>query len=280
MSKEQDAIFVRNLSIMVIVLIVIGIGAFTIAKMISSDSAAITVTDAMIAARLAPVGSANVEEPFVLGGAAVAAEEPVATDTATTDVVAAEEGKTSYGKICFACHDAGIGGAPKHGDVAAWTDRLQKGPDMLVSNAINGFTGETGIMPPKGGLPSLSNDEVGAAVHYMLAALGGEGDSAKPSTAAAVEMAAATPAMSAGRGKEVYDSACFVCHATGVAGAPKLGDATGWAPRVKQGSDTLYGHAIKGFMGEAGLMPPKGGRMDYSDEDVKAAVDYMVSESH
>ena len=63
-------------------------------------------------------------------------------------------------------------------------------------------------------------------------------------------------------------------------------DTTEWsivsqwrAPRIALGSETLYTHAIKGFMGEAGLMPPKGGRMDYSDDDVKAAVDYMVINS-
>tara|TARA_B100001123_G_scaffold374369_1_gene439632 strand:- start:205 stop:594 length:390 start_codon:yes stop_codon:yes gene_type:complete len=82
-----------------------------------------------------------------------------------------------------------------------------------------------------------------------------------------------------GRGKEVYDSACFICHATGVAGAPKLGDIANWAPRINQGMELLYSRAVKGFMGESGLMPPKGGRMDFSDEDVNAAVDYMVIES-
>ena len=99
---------------------------------------------------------------------------------------------------------------------------------------------------------------------------------ASPTAETGAAVAAATPAMGDGRGKEVYDAACFVCHATGVAGAPKFGDPVGWNARIAQGTDTLYTHAIKGFMGEAGLMPPKGGRMDYSDDDVKAAVDYMV----
>ena len=78
-------------------------------------------------------------------------------------------------------------------------------------------------------------------------------------------------------GKAVYDTACFICHATGVTGAPKPGDVEDWTPRIAQGADTLYEHAIKGFQGQKGIMPPKGGNLALSDEDVKAAVDYLVS---
>ena len=81
------------------------------------------------------------------------------------------------------------------------------------------------------------------------------------------------------KGKKIYDATCMACHAAGVAGAPKLGDKAAWAPRIAQGNDTLHTHAIKGFQGKAGMMPPKGGNMSAKDEDVKAAVDYMVSQS-
>lgn len=81
------------------------------------------------------------------------------------------------------------------------------------------------------------------------------------------------------KGKKVYDASCMACHAAGVAGAPKLGDKAAWGARIAQGNDTLYTHAIKGFQGKAGMMPPKGGNMSLKDEDVKAAVDYMVSQS-
>lgn len=77
-------------------------------------------------------------------------------------------------------------------------------------------------------------------------------------------------------GKGVYDQACMACHAQGVAGAPKFGDAEAWAPRIAKGKDTLYQHAINGFQGDAGVMPPKGGFANLSDEEVKAGVDYMV----
>lgn len=78
-------------------------------------------------------------------------------------------------------------------------------------------------------------------------------------------------------GEEVYNTACSACHAAGVAGAPKFGDTAAWGPRIEKGKDTLYTHAINGFQGQAGFMPPKGGRTDLSDDSVKAAVDYMVS---
>jgi cytochrome c5 len=80
------------------------------------------------------------------------------------------------------------------------------------------------------------------------------------------------------KGKTVYDTACVVCHQTGVGGAPKIGDKAAWADRIAQGEGTLADHAIKGFQGKTGMMPPKGGRTDLSDEDVKAAVSYMVGE--
>jgi len=78
-------------------------------------------------------------------------------------------------------------------------------------------------------------------------------------------------------GKATFQQTCFACHGTGAAGAPKAGDKAAWGPRIKQGKDTLYNHAIHGFKGEKGFMPAKGGRTDLSDDAVKAAVDYMVS---
>lgn len=80
-------------------------------------------------------------------------------------------------------------------------------------------------------------------------------------------------------GKSVYNKACMACHAAGVAGAPKLGDKAEWGPRIAQGNDTLYTHAIKGYQGKKGFMPAKGGNASLSDADVKASVDYMVSQS-
>ena len=99
---------------------------------------------------------------------------------------------------------------------------------------------------------------------------------AAPQQVAAAGGAAAPAAGGKVDGKATYDATCQVCHAAGVAGAPKFGDKAGWAPRIAQGTNMLYQHAIKGFQGEAGMMPPKGGSTA-PDADVKAAVDYMVA---
>jgi len=77
-------------------------------------------------------------------------------------------------------------------------------------------------------------------------------------------------------GQEIYDNVCMACHTTGAGGSPTLVKAQ-WDSRIEQGKETLYKHAIEGYTGSAGLMPAKGGRMDLTDEQVKAAVDYIVS---
>ncbi len=92
------------------------------------------------------------------------------------------------------------------------------------------------------------------------------------------EVAEAAP-MAADRGMEVYQGTCFACHGPGIAGAPKLGDKAAWAPRIAQGMEILVSHAINGFQGASGVMPPKGGRTDLSDEDISLAVTYMVEQS-
>jgi cytochrome c5 len=79
-------------------------------------------------------------------------------------------------------------------------------------------------------------------------------------------------------GEEVFKQTCTACHGTGVAGAPKVGDAAAWAPRLANGADTLHKHAIVGFQGTAGFMPPTGGATSLSDKSIMNAVDYMVSQ--
>lgn len=87
------------------------------------------------------------------------------------------------------------------------------------------------------------------------------------------------PVAAAMSGPQVYNSACVACHGAGVAGAPIPGNQEQWAPRIALGLDVLKDHAINGFSGSVGYMPAKGGRMDLSDDDVAAAVEYMVSET-
>ena len=88
---------------------------------------------------------------------------------------------------------------------------------------------------------------------------------------AAVETAPAEPRS----GESVYNKSCMSCHATGAAGAPKLGDAAAWAPRVAAGADSLWKNAVNGL----NAMPPKGLCMDCSDDELKAAIDYIVMNS-
>jgi cytochrome c5 len=80
-------------------------------------------------------------------------------------------------------------------------------------------------------------------------------------------------------GDEVYTASCIACHGTGIAGSPKVGDTAAWAERIAAGTDSLYTHAISGFTGKTGMMPPKGGNASLSDDEIKAAVDYMVGQS-
>jgi c(7)-type cytochrome triheme protein len=91
---------------------------------------------------------------------------------------------------------------------------------------------------------------------------------------AALFLAHALPASAAMSGQDVYKQTCFLCHASGISGAPKFGNASDWNPRTAAGNARLYENALKGT---AKGMPPKGGNMNLSDAEVKVAVDYMVA---
>lgn len=96
------------------------------------------------------------------------------------------------------------------------------------------------------------------------------------SLAAAADASAKPPLT----GEQVYRNVCSACHSPpGAGGAPALGNAEAWAPRIAQGMDTLIEHALKGFVGKAGVMPRKGERPDLSDDEVISAVQYMVEQS-
>lgn len=202
--------------------------------------------------------------------------------------------ETVFTAICSACHTSGAAGAPKLGDAGAWAPRIAQGYDTLLKHAIEGVR----AMPAKGGNPDLDDVEVARAVVYMANKGGAkfkepEVPAAPTAVPAAAAVAPATPAagvpavaeaapvaaapsLAEDAGKKVYSATCVACHGAGIAGAPKFADNAAWAPRVKQGSAVLYEHAIKGFQGKAGMMPPKGGS-SATDEEVKAAVDYMAN---
>jgi len=129
-----------------------------IAVLLAASAFAVDLTDsqrAEIEARIAPVGESCMQGDNSCGGAAaaVASSGP-------------RSGEDVYNAACMACHSTGAGGAPKVGDVAAWAERIAKGNDALYSSGVNGVAG-TGMMA-KGGCMNCSDEEVHAAVDYMV----------------------------------------------------------------------------------------------------------------
>jgi cytochrome c5 len=122
------------------------------------------LTDAAIAKRLKPVGEVVVDasqpKPAPAAAVAVAAPAPGAPAPAADG----GKGKSVYDSACTACHTAGVAGAPKAGDKAAWAPRVKTGAAALYTSALKGKN----AMPPKGGNLSLSDADVKAAVDYMV----------------------------------------------------------------------------------------------------------------
>lgn len=206
-------------------------------------------------------------------------------------------GQQVYDAACTTCHATGVAGAPVFGSKDAWAPYIATGYDEMLKNAMNG----KGAMPAKGGNPSLKDIELARAVVYMTNASGAnypepaeEGataavpaDEAKTEVAAAAEPASAPeaadnadngiPAATAEQlatGKAIYDTACFACHATGVAGAPTFGSKEAWAPYIETGLDTMLQIAIAG----KGAMPPRGTAMNASDDELRATILYMIED--
>lgn len=126
--------------------------------------------------------------------------------------------------------------------------------------------------------------EVTVAAAPAPAAEAPAGEAAAPAEAApaeaapaATETAAAAPAAASGAaaGEAIYNKACIACHAAGVAGAPKLGDAAAWEPRIAKGIDALLQSAINGL----NAMPPRGTCMDCSDDDLRNGIEFMISKA-
>ena len=254
-------------------------GIVLLVNYVSSASQPAAGSDALgpqaTAARIQPVGRVVVKD--------------------VSDVTALRSGEDAFKGQCAACHSAGLAGAPKFGDAAAWAPRIKTGYDALLTSALKG----KGAMAAQGG-GDLSEIEIGRAVVYMANAGGAKFDEPKAPAAAgsapaapaaaapaavaapapvvaaaavapvaAVVATAATPAMAA---PALYTQVCSVCHTAGIAGAPKTGDKAAWAPRLAVGIDGLTASAIKG----KGAMPAKGGAAAASDADIKAVVAYMV----
>ena len=222
------------------------------------------MTPESVAARIQPVGRVE----FGAGGGAAAGTR---------------SGEEIVKAVCTACHQAGVANAPKLGDKAQWAPRLKQGLNALVASVVKG----KGAMPPKAGDPSLTDEEIARAVVAMANEAGAKFKApaaSKPASAAATQPAATAatqPAAQAAEkpaaadGKAVYNQTCIACHMQSVAGSPKLGDKAAWAPRIKTGMDSLVQSVLKG----KGAMPPKGGNASLNEAQVRAAVEFMVSQS-
>ena len=159
---------------------------------------------------------------------------------------------------------------PQRADVAG-TSTVAPGAGAGAGTAA---TAAPAAAAPAAAAPPASTPAAAAAVAAEPAAPAPAPAAAPAAASAAAQAAtggAAKTAASGGAGEALYKETCMVCHATGVAGAPKFGDKAAWAPRVQQGIPTLVQNAIKG----KGAMPPRGGS-SASDQDMRAAVEYMV----
>lgn len=236
-------LFAPLLAIFLIVQLILGIQGKHIAD--TTSDAAVKATEA----RIRPVATL----------AALDANAPRVEQT----------GQQVFEAVCTSCHTAGALGAPKYQNKGDWAPRIAQGYDTLIKHALEGIR----QMPARGGNPDLSDIEIARAVAYMANAAGAsfkEPEAAPPAAAGA----AAGGKPDATKGKVVFDANCAACHATGVAGAPKLGDKAAWAPRVATGYDTLLTSALKG----KNAMPAKGGNADLADADVGNAVMYLYVE--
>lgn len=168
MLRNHDRHFLKNFTIVIVGLHVVALALIVLAWMlhearpVEENSAAIAEVDA----RLQPVGA-------VYAGATGAAARAAAAEAARAAAAAQVayggtlDGQVIYDQLCGACHANGVGGAPLM-TRAAWAPRIARGEETLIDHAIAGFQGETGIMPPKGGNPSLTDEQVAATVRWML----------------------------------------------------------------------------------------------------------------
>jgi cytochrome c5 len=257
---------------------------------------AIIALVAYVVAENKPAGSSEAER-YALGGiTAQDVDRGVAERLRKVGTVeirdanrALKSGEEVYKAQCAACHASGAANAPKLADAAAWGARIKTGFEALVTSALKG----KGAMPAQSG-GDFEDTEIARAVAFMANAAGAKfaepqrgaavvaagaaapaapgAPAAAAPTAATVAVAAAPQAAAAGGGEALYKQACSVCHAAGVANAPKLGDKAAWAPRLKTGMPALVASVVNG----KGAMPPKGGSTA-SEADIRAAVEFMAS---
>jgi cytochrome c5 len=168
-SKHDDHFF-NVFSAVLGILVAITIGLFVFARIVGGSMAESHVqSDPLlqkeVAERIQPFGQVAVAGQD--NSALTIAPPPGAAASATAAALPAN-GEETYRAVCAVCHDAGIAGAPKMGDKAAWSGRIAQGADTLHKHAIEGFQGAAGLMPAKGGRADLTDELVIQAVDYMV----------------------------------------------------------------------------------------------------------------
>lgn len=265
--NQQDRDFVRTALAVLVGLVLLAVifffAAQLLSKMSGGGSATLTMAEKATDERIQPVGHVETGSADSAGGAAAAG--------------GGRSGKEVVDAVCGACHATGAAGAPKIGDKGAWQPRADQGLEALMHSVVNG----KGAMPARGG-GQVSDEEINKAIHYMLEQTGiklagGDAGGEKSAEADAGGKAAgggADAKVDLARGKEIVQKTCAACHATGVVGAPKIGDKAAWQPRVDEGMEKMLEIAMNG----KGAMPARGGG-DYSKEEISDAIHYMLKET-
>jgi cytochrome c5 len=166
--SKQDDHFFNTFSVVIGILVAVTIFLIAFARSIGNPReeekiAADAVMNSQVATRTAPVGTV-----------AIAGEDNSAIAIKSDDGVMPtalalpKNGEETYKAVCSACHAAGIAGAPKVGDKAAWGPRIAQGKTTLYAHAINGYKGKVGMMPAKGARADLPDDLVKETVDYIV----------------------------------------------------------------------------------------------------------------
>ena len=274
MSGATDSGMVKNMVFVVLAVTVLGLIAAAAARMLGDGGVDVNdpiMRNALIE-RIEPVASVRTSADDLPGGGAVLA---VAS--------APKSPEELVNGACAACHVAGVAGAPKLGDEAAWASRRELGLEALVASVING----KGSMPARGG-SAYSDEEIAQAVQHIAlfepteseAPAAADDTASSDTTETPVAETTAVAAVVMGQEPEgltdnikgAVNGVCAGCHIAGVANAPKYGDTEAWQARADKGLAALVSSVANGL----NVMPPRGGS-NLTDEELPIAIQYMLS---
>ncbi len=170
--NQSDSSFLKRFAVMIALLALVSLGLGALSHFLDARTPTLVNPDQkqQAADRIAPVGGVYAGDT---GRAAMAAATAAASASSTPQAAygGTTDGKQIFDHLCGSCHQSGIAGAPKVGDKADWAARQAEGEETLVTHAIDGYTGKTGVMPARGGNPALTDEQVKAAVDWMLGQL-------------------------------------------------------------------------------------------------------------